>query len=79
MSKTMADHARAYRQRKAAKLERLAVLEVSVRDLLASMEYWAGCDEGCSLDDAYTEITKSGGLYPASAYDAARKALGDVG
>lgn len=33
MSKTMADHARAYRQRKAAKLARLAVLEEALREI----------------------------------------------
>lgn len=33
MSKTMADHARAYRQRKAAKLARLAVLEEALRKI----------------------------------------------
>jgi hypothetical protein len=38
-------------------------------------EYWAGCDEDCSADEAFSEILGSGGAWPAEAYARARGAL----
>lgn len=40
--KTQADHARAYRQRKAAKLERLARLEGALREIAACDSHHPG-------------------------------------
>lgn len=44
-------------------------LRSTILDLLKAMEYWAGCDEGCSPDTASSEIMSSGGAWPALAYD----------
>ena len=47
----------------------------ALRDALRSMEYWAGCDEGCTADAASSEIMGSGGAWPSDAYDKATAAL----
>lgn len=44
MTRTMADHARAYRQRKAKKLERLAVLESALREIVLTTTDDIACD-----------------------------------
>jgi hypothetical protein len=51
--------------------ELLAALE----DFCLAAEYWAGCDESATPDDASSEIMSSGGAWPALAYDKARAAI----
>lgn len=53
-------------------------LREALTDMCAAMEYWAGCDEGCSEDEAASEIMSSGGAWPATSYEQARKALASL-
>jgi hypothetical protein len=52
-----------------------ARLREALEEMCAAAEYWAGCDEGCSPDEASSEIMSSGGAMPSLAYDRARAAL----
>lgn len=47
----------------------------TLRDVLGAMEYWAGCDEGCTADTASSEIMSSGGAWPSTTYDKAKTDL----
>ena len=51
-----------------------ALLE-ALEEMYQAMEYWAGCDEGCSADTASSEIMSSGGAWPSVAYANARAAI----
>lgn len=52
-----------------------ARLREALEEMCAAAEYWAGCDEGCSPDEASSEIMSSGGAMPSLAYDKAHAAL----
>jgi len=47
--KTQADHARAYRKRKAAKLQRLAVYEAALREIILVCEEAAYASSCCAV------------------------------
>jgi len=53
----------------------VASSRLRLTDMCEAMEYWAGCDEGCSQDVASSEIMSSGGTWPAVAYEKARAEL----
>jgi hypothetical protein len=55
--------------------EQNAELLEALADFCLAAEYWAGCDEDVSPDDASSEIMGSGGAWPAQAYDKARTLL----
>lgn len=45
----------------------------ALEDMCAAAEYWAGCDEGCTPDDAESEILGAGGAWPSLSYRKARE------
>jgi hypothetical protein len=53
----------------------LAGMRKALEEMCGAAEYWAGCAEGCSEDEASSEIMSSGGVWPSMAYNEARQAL----
>ncbi len=59
----------------AHRLTALADAERKLEDMCASLECAAGCDEGVTKDQAYSEILSWGGSAVASSYASARQEI----
>lgn len=57
------------------RLTALADAERKLEDMCASLECAAGCDEGVTKDQAYSEILSWGGSAVASSYASARQEI----
>ncbi|KQM36051.1 MazG-like family protein [Sphingomonas sp. Leaf10] len=47
----------------------------ALTDLCEAMEYWSGCDDGVTPDEASSNIMSAGGAWPALAYEKARSII----